>query len=62
MLFVLSRLSVGSSFDNVARWHLINDDTYKISLEYEAGGVGRTLFDDIYVRLECDPQSLAFLI
>lgn len=53
---------VFDSSDNPARWHLISDDTYKIALEYEAGGVGRTLFDDIRVRLDCDPQSLAFVI
>jgi hypothetical protein len=48
----------------VSRWNLCEGDMYKISLEYEAGGVGSILFDDFCIHLdtECDPQAIAFVV
>jgi hypothetical protein len=44
------------------RWKLVEVGLYSLSLEYEAGGAGRTLFEDYYMRLECEPQIVTFLI
>lgn len=46
----------------IIRWKLVEVGLYSLSLEYEAGGAGRTLFEDCYMRLECEPQIVTFLI
>ncbi|KAG0702423.1 hypothetical protein DFH29DRAFT_921502 [Suillus ampliporus] len=46
----------------IIRWKLVEVGLYSISLEYEAGGAGRTLFEDCYLRLECEPQIVTFMI
>ncbi|KAH7887388.1 hypothetical protein F5I97DRAFT_1860039 [Phlebopus sp. FC_14] len=46
----------------IVRWRFIETDVYALSLEYEAGGAGRTLFDDYHLRLDCEPQTLSFMI
>lgn len=46
----------------IIRWKLVEVGLYSLSLEYEAGGAGRTLFEDYYMRLECEPQIVTFLI
>lgn len=49
-----------SGFHN--RWRLVEAGIYALSLEYEAGGVGRTLFDGYHLRLDCDPHTVSFMI
>src|ERR1700691_5411965 len=46
------------------RWNVTDGNLYKITLEYEAGGVGRILLDDCHIRLDegCDPQTIAFVL
>ncbi|KAJ8593155.1 hypothetical protein M405DRAFT_731966 [Rhizopogon salebrosus TDB-379] len=46
----------------IIKWKLVEVGLYSLSLEYEAGGVGRTLFEDRYLRLECEPQIVTFMI
>ncbi|KAG1805721.1 uncharacterized protein BJ212DRAFT_1391204 [Suillus subaureus] len=46
----------------IIRWKLVEVGLYSLSLEYEAGGAGRTLFENHYMRLECEPQIVSFLI
>lgn len=46
----------------IVRWKLVEVGLYSLSLEYEAGGAGKTLFEDCYMRLECEPQIVTFLI
>lgn len=46
----------------IIRWRLVEAGIYALSLEYEAGGVGRTLFDGYHLRLDCDPQTASFMI
>lgn len=45
---------------------LETDRTYRLSLEYEAGGAGRALFeeDEVILRLDrdVDPRSVKFVI
>jgi len=44
------------------RWHPLSRGFYNLSLEYEAGGVARILFEDYRVHLECDPRTVTFLL
>jgi hypothetical protein len=46
----------------IIRWKLVEVGLYGLSLEYEAGGAGRTLFKDYYMRLDCEPQIVSFMI
>ncbi|KAN0097053.1 hypothetical protein V8E55_001499 [Tylopilus felleus] len=46
----------------IFRWTLIEPGTYALSFDYEAGGAGRTLFENCHLRLYCEPQSVSFLI
>ncbi|KAF8961115.1 hypothetical protein BDZ97DRAFT_1905651 [Flammula alnicola] len=44
------------------RWQNVSNNLYKYSLEYEANGVGDTLFEDYRLRLDIDPRAISFLI
>ncbi|KAF5387620.1 hypothetical protein D9615_000711 [Tricholomella constricta] len=44
------------------RWHRVNENTYKYSLDYEANGVGANLFEDLRLRIDGDPRTVTFLI
>ncbi|KAF9450181.1 hypothetical protein P691DRAFT_811088, partial [Macrolepiota fuliginosa MF-IS2] len=44
------------------RWQRIRDQLYKYSLEYEGGGVGDVLLNDLRMRIDGDPLAVSFLI
>ncbi|RDB19784.1 hypothetical protein Hypma_012899 [Hypsizygus marmoreus] len=44
------------------RWHRVSDNLYKYSLDYDAGGVGGNLFEDLRLRVDGDPRTVTFLI
>jgi len=46
----------------LVRWTLLHENAYQLSLEYEAGGVGRILFDDICLCVDCDISTISFVI
>ena len=46
----------------LSRWKLVTATTYKYSLDYEANGVGGSLFDDIQLDIDGDPRTVTFLI
>ncbi|KDQ64201.1 hypothetical protein JAAARDRAFT_27828 [Jaapia argillacea MUCL 33604] len=46
----------------IARWTTTGGNSYKLTLDYKAGGVGRTLFEDLELQLDCDPQEVLFVI
>jgi len=43
----------------IVKWKWLKESVYSFSLEYEAGGVGRNLFEDLILRLDCPPQHVA---
>ncbi|KIY70387.1 hypothetical protein CYLTODRAFT_187395 [Cylindrobasidium torrendii FP15055 ss-10] len=46
----------------IIRWMRVAEDTYDYSMEYEAGGVGATLFEDLRLKVEGDPRTVTFHI
>ncbi|KAF9226884.1 hypothetical protein BS17DRAFT_776283 [Gyrodon lividus] len=46
----------------IVRWQLVEVGVYGLSLDYEAGGAGRTLFENYQLRLDCEPQTVSFMI
>jgi len=44
------------------KWKSVHNKLYNFTLEYESGGVGDVLFDDIKMKLDGDTRSLSFLI
>ncbi|KAH7919538.1 hypothetical protein BV22DRAFT_1040794 [Leucogyrophana mollusca] len=46
----------------IIRWQLVEVGLYSLSLDYEAGGAGRILFDNYELRLDCEPQTVSFMI
>ncbi|KAL0950087.1 hypothetical protein HGRIS_010088 [Hohenbuehelia grisea] len=46
----------------IVSWKSVDDGWYEYSLEYESGGVGGILFDDVKLRLDGDPRSVSFTI
>jgi len=46
----------------IVRWQSVSNNVYKYSLEYEANGVGDTLFEDFRLKLDFDPRAITFLI
>ncbi|KAF8076758.1 hypothetical protein FPV67DRAFT_431212 [Lyophyllum atratum] len=44
------------------RWHRVNENDYKYSLDYDANGVGGNLFEDLRLRIDGDPRTVTFLI
>ncbi|KAK2465942.1 hypothetical protein APHAL10511_001583 [Amanita phalloides] len=54
---------LGKAFVNfIVRWQIVSHGTYKYTLDYEAGGVSSTLFDDLELRLDHDPRHITFVI
>ncbi|KAG9317818.1 hypothetical protein JVU11DRAFT_2043 [Chiua virens] len=51
-----------SPLTSPCRWRRVEPEIYTLSLDYEAGGAGRPLFEDYHLRLSCEPQTLSFLI
>jgi hypothetical protein len=41
------------------RWECLKEFVYSLTLEYEAGGVGRSLLEGMIVRLDFPPRDLA---
>ncbi|KAA1466550.1 hypothetical protein DENSPDRAFT_831401 [Dentipellis sp. KUC8613] len=48
--------------DLIVRWRSISSKVYSLSLEYDANGVGRVLFSDCVVRIDCTPQEVDFVM
>ncbi|KAG7447620.1 uncharacterized protein BT62DRAFT_784581 [Guyanagaster necrorhizus] len=46
----------------IIRWHRFSECVYDYSLEYECCGVGAVLFEDLRLKLECDPREVTFCI
>ncbi|KAK0190488.1 hypothetical protein F5146DRAFT_556477 [Armillaria mellea] len=46
----------------IIRWHRIGEGVYDYSMEYECCGVGAVLFEDLRLKLECDPREVTFCI
>lgn len=46
----------------IVRWQRTSQGMYKYTLDYDAGGVSSTLFDDLELRLDHDPRHISFLI
>ncbi|KAJ7639460.1 hypothetical protein FB45DRAFT_1024180 [Roridomyces roridus] len=51
----------GANVRFVIRWQHLGERRYKLGLEYEAGGVGATLMDDLQLTVS-DPRKLLFVI
>ncbi|KDQ64200.1 hypothetical protein JAAARDRAFT_52182 [Jaapia argillacea MUCL 33604] len=48
----------------IARWTAVGasaHNDYTLSLEYAAGGIGRTLFKGLDLHVECDPREVLFI-
>jgi len=46
----------------VVGWRELEKGVYACSLEYEAAGAGRPLFEDLRLRLDCEPKEVSFMI
>ncbi|KAK0461683.1 uncharacterized protein EV420DRAFT_1266585 [Desarmillaria tabescens] len=46
----------------IIRWHRVSEGVYDYSMEYECCGVGAVLFEDLRLKLECDPREVTFCI
>ncbi|TEB37103.1 hypothetical protein FA13DRAFT_1726237 [Coprinellus micaceus] len=44
------------------KWTRIQGNLFKYSMEYEAGGVGGVIFEDVRLKLDVGPRSVGFLI
>ncbi|KAI9447931.1 hypothetical protein H4582DRAFT_1802679, partial [Lactarius indigo] len=44
------------------RWRQVLGGVYSLSLEYDGCGVGRVLFSDFIVNLDCPPEHLNFVL
>lgn len=44
------------------RWARVQGNLYRYEVEYEAGGVGGVLIEDLRLKLDVDPRSVTFLI
>lgn len=54
---------VGNALVNfTVKWRKTEYGTYKCSLDYEAGGVSSTLFDDLDMCFDHDPRTITFII
>ena len=54
--------SVNLRYMNSWRWQNTSHNTYIYTLEYEAGGVSSTLFDDLELKFDLDPRQVTFVI
>lgn len=43
-------------------WKQKSDKTYSYNIEYDAGGVGATVVQDLLLKLDCDPRRITFTI
>jgi len=60
---LLYKIAVGRTLiDFIVRWQKIFDRVYSLSLEYDGCGVGRVLFGDVVVGLDCPPEHMDFVI
>ncbi|KAH8825752.1 hypothetical protein DL96DRAFT_1609778 [Flagelloscypha sp. PMI_526] len=46
----------------IATWKHVKNSDWTCSVEYDSGGVGTTLFDDLTLTLDCEPRNVTFLI
>ncbi|KAJ7055104.1 hypothetical protein C8F01DRAFT_1161064 [Mycena amicta] len=46
----------------IVRWQHLNGRLYKYTVEYDAGGVGALLIDDLRLLIDGDPRLLTFFI
>ncbi|KAH9965827.1 hypothetical protein BC827DRAFT_1180201 [Russula dissimulans] len=60
---LLYKIAVGRTLmDFIVRWRKIFERVYSLSLEYDGCGVGRTLFSDFVLGLDCPPEHMDFVI
>jgi hypothetical protein len=60
---LLYKIVVGRALvDFIIRWRQVLERVYSLSLEYDGGGVGRVLFSDLIVSLDCPPEQLSFVL
>ena len=60
LLFKFESYARGSS--DSCRWQPVRGNIYKYSLDYEANGVGGSLFEDVRLAIDGDPRTITFLI
>jgi len=59
----LYKVALGrTTIDLIAKWKIVGDSVYMLSLQYEHGGVGRILFENMSMRLSCLPEDINFVI
>ncbi|KAI0322507.1 hypothetical protein OF83DRAFT_1235624 [Amylostereum chailletii] len=59
----LYRVPLGRSYiDLTAKWRPLGSSIFSLILEYDGNGVGRVLFNDLSMRLECQPQDIDLII
>jgi len=60
---LLYKIVVGRALmDFTIRWRQVSGRVYSLSLEYDGFGVGRVLFSDLIVTLDCPPEHLTFVL
>ncbi|KAI0268153.1 hypothetical protein BC834DRAFT_678804 [Gloeopeniophorella convolvens] len=60
---VLYKAAIGRGLiDIIVKWKAVFGQAYSLSLEYEGNGIGRVLFNDYILRLDCPPEDLDFVI
>jgi hypothetical protein len=60
---LLYKIAVGRALvDFIIRWRQVLGRVYSLSLEYDGCGVGRVLFSDLIVTLDCPPEHLTFVL
>ncbi|KAI0005115.1 hypothetical protein BJV74DRAFT_807040 [Russula compacta] len=60
---LLYKIAIGRALmDFIIRWRKVFDRIYSLSLEYDGCGVGRILFSDFIVGLDCPPEDMDFVI
>ncbi|KAJ8482157.1 hypothetical protein ONZ45_g15051 [Pleurotus djamor] len=43
-------------------WKQLSDNLFTYTFSYEAGGIGAILFEDLKMKVDCDPKRLTFTI
>ncbi|KAG6812097.1 hypothetical protein H0H92_004397 [Tricholoma furcatifolium] len=46
----------------ICRWYRVNENLYKYTIDYDAGGVGGSLVEDLRLRIDGDPRTVTFHI